>query len=145
MICTHSAFGPGAVDAHIRQSDRPPLPVLMYNYHQVLQYFHQVLQYLIVAINKEIYGFPKIRKIQLPLKYYSLQKLVVKLDWYNVLSQLKIYSKPVYSYALEVMLSILKNSYFTTRFSSVSSWHVVRPTSYSSRHTDGPSFFSQCR
>ena len=41
----------------------------------------------------------------------------LKLDWSNVLSQLKIYSKPVYSYALEVMLSNLKKP-CTTRFSS---------------------------
>ena len=101
---------------------------------------HQVRQYLIVEIYKEMYGFHKCSiASQLPLRYYLLQKLVVKLDWYNVLSQLKIYSKPVYMHQ-KSFYQILKNPDYKISSASLTALHKThQPQAY------GPSFFSQCR
>ena len=69
----------------------------------------------------EMYGFPKMQQNQLPLQYYSLQKLAVKLDWSNTL------------YALEVMLSNFK-ILNTTRFLSAGLtvlWLYVDPLAIS--------------
>ena len=52
-----------------------------------------------------------------------------KLDWSDTLSQLKIYSKPVYSYTLEDMLSNFKNR-VPQAFCLPALWPAIRPTSH---------------
>ena len=65
-----------------------------------------------------MYGVSKMQQTQLLLQYYLLQNLTVTLHWYvyNMLSQLEIHSKPVYThYKLSIFYKSIYNKVFVNQ------------------------------